>query len=118
MFQRDKETPQSRVHDGPVLWPIKNGLALGFGAITRIGFWLWYVIPISSFLIGDPFLGTLIYGIYSFTRGIAVWFIILFLAQHKNDWLVWLLQNRANLKIVSSVHLIVLAFLIIGIVGL
>lgn len=76
-FQRSCETPQGWIHTGALRWALRNGWTLGLGATTRIGFWLWYLVPIAALLSGKPELGALIYGTYSFTRGAAVWVIIL-----------------------------------------
>ena len=39
-LQFDCETPQRWVHKRPLKWATRNGLTLGFGATSRIGFWL------------------------------------------------------------------------------
>jgi hypothetical protein len=67
--QWDRETPQSWVHAGGLRWAILNGAALGFGATTRVGFWLWYAIPIGSFASGHPAIGAAAYGAYGLVRG-------------------------------------------------
>lgn len=54
VLQCDRETPQPWLSSGALSWAIRNGLALGLGATSRIGFWLWYVVPTSSLLSGDP----------------------------------------------------------------
>lgn len=59
-FQLDRETPHRWLDAGPVWWAIRNGVALGSGVTTRIGFWLWYAVPIASFLIGRLEFGMLI----------------------------------------------------------
>lgn len=76
LLQCDRETPQSWVHKGPIQWAIQNGLALGSGFANRIGFWLWYAIPLGAFFVGSPVFGALLYGIYGFVRGIMVWVLI------------------------------------------
>src|SRR3712207_8459275 len=38
---------------------------------SRIGFWLWYAIPLGAFLVGDPWLGAVVYGTYGFVRGLG-----------------------------------------------
>lgn len=75
--QFDRETPQSWLHKGALTWALLNGISLGVGATSRIGFWLWYVVPLGAFLFADPVLGATIYGVYSVTRGAAVWVLIL-----------------------------------------
>lgn len=119
VLECDKETPQSWVHHGPIIWPIENGLALGCGATSRIGFWLWYVIPLSSLLSGKVEYGALIYATYSFTRGMSIWFIIFGLTRLvKEDWTVWLLKNRTNMRLLSATHLILLGLFVIIVFGI
>ena len=74
--QIDRETPQSWLHKGPLIWALLNGLSLGVGVTSRIGFWLWFIIPLGAFLFADPVLGTAIYGTYSLVRGASVWVLI------------------------------------------
>src|SRR4051794_29947450 len=50
-------------------WAVLNGAALGFGATTRVGFWLWYAIAIGSFASGNPAIGAAAYGAYGLARG-------------------------------------------------
>lgn len=45
-----------------------NGFALGLGFTTRIGFWLWYVVPLSAFVVADPVLGAAGYSVFALTR--------------------------------------------------
>lgn len=68
---RSAETPQRWMHYGPLLWAFSNGLVLGSGLATRVGFWLWYVLPTAALLSGNPLLAGLIFGSYGFTRGAA-----------------------------------------------
>ena len=46
----------------------RNGVALGTGYSTRIGFWLWYLVPIGAFAVGSPVRGALIYAAYAAAR--------------------------------------------------
>jgi len=66
--QRDRETPQSLMKRGPVFWSAANGALLGVAVINRIGFWLWYVVPLSAFLSGSPVAGAAVWGFYGFAR--------------------------------------------------
>ncbi len=75
--QCNRETPQRWVRSGPFRWAMRNGLALGLGAMSRIGFWLWYAVPAGALLSGAPELGATVYGTYGFVRGVGVWGIIL-----------------------------------------
>src|SRR5207302_1566920 len=45
-----------------------NAATLGFGFTTRIGFWLFFVIPLGAFLTGSVWMGALVYGMYAATR--------------------------------------------------
>jgi hypothetical protein len=83
-LQCDRETPQSWLHQGLRLAAIKNGLALGNGATTRLGFWSWYLIPLSALLLGDPLAGAAIYGVYGLTRGVSAWiWIVMTVRAHR-----------------------------------
>lgn len=71
--QVNHETPRSWIHAGGLRWAARNGWALGIGAMSRIGFWLWYVVPISALLSGHPLLGATLYGTYGFVRAGSAW---------------------------------------------
>ncbi|WP_214316805.1 hypothetical protein [Nonomuraea sediminis] len=45
-----------------------NGLALGLGFTTRIGFWLFYLVPLAAFAGADPLLGALGYAAFALSR--------------------------------------------------
>lgn len=45
-----------------------NGLALGLGFTTRIGFWLFYLVPLTAFVVADPVLGALGYAAFAVSR--------------------------------------------------
>lgn len=74
--QLDRETDQSWLHLGAISWAVLNGLTLGTGFLSRIGFLAWYLLPIICFSIGQPEVGALVLGAYGLTRGGAVfgWF--------------------------------------------
>ncbi len=69
LVQIDRETPASWVDRGPYFWAVTMAGLLGWGASTRLGFWLWYVIPPASILCGSWTAGALIYGTYGLARG-------------------------------------------------
>ncbi len=117
-LQFDCETPQRWVHKGPLEWATRNGLALGFGATSRIGFWLWYVVPIGSFLIGDAGLGALIYGAYGLTRSLGAVFIVLGIFWYKTDVSDWLADRYAYARILAAGQLIVVGVATTVIVGI
>lgn len=68
LLNRDAETPRRWVEDGWFAWAIKNGAALGFGATTRLGFPVWYAIPMVCLVGASPFTGALIWGLYGGLR--------------------------------------------------
>lgn len=73
LLQYDVATPQAWLHQGPVRWALKNGAALGFGASSRIGFALWYVVPVFAFFEGNPGAGAAVWGAYGLSRTIGAW---------------------------------------------
>jgi hypothetical protein len=68
-----RETPQQWLEHGPIYWAIVNGAALGIGGTSRIGFWLWYAIPVGALLLGHPLLSAVVFGVYGAARGFAAW---------------------------------------------
>lgn len=76
MFQLDVETSQRWLDLGAVGWAVANGVALGMGAISRIGFPIWYLLPVTAFASGMPLLGMGIGVAYGLTRGLVTipWF--------------------------------------------
>ncbi len=70
--QVNRETEQSLLGRGPFLWALANGFLLGLGFTSRIGYWIFYLVPVGCFVVGSPGYGALIWGAYGFTRlGIA-----------------------------------------------
>lgn len=67
-WQLDRETSQRWLRAGPVSWAIKNGLALGLGATSRLGYWLWYLVPVGAFVSGTVVSASVIYGLYGVSR--------------------------------------------------
>ena len=116
--QFDCETPQRWVHRGPLRWAAQNGLALGFGATSRIGFWLWYVIPLGAFLLGDPRLGALVYGTYGLVRGLGAIFILLVMLGLKLDISDWLITRYGTARALAAGQLIFLGVSASIVVGL
>lgn len=74
--QHSCETPQRWIHRGALRWAIRNGLTLGAGVWTRLGFWSWYLVPLSALLIAEPFPSAVVYGSYGLGRGVAAWGLI------------------------------------------
>ena len=73
MPQINRETEQGLLHHGPLEWAALNGALLGLGFTSRVGYWIWYLIPITCFILGAPMSGSIVWATYAFTRlGIAV----------------------------------------------
>jgi hypothetical protein len=66
--QVNRETEQSLLGRGPLAWALANGSLLGLGFTSRIGYWIFYLVPVGCFVVGSPALGALIWGAYGFTR--------------------------------------------------
>jgi len=118
LLQCNRETPQSWVHKGPAKWAIQNGLALGCGATSRIGFWLWYSVPLGAFLLASPLAGAAIYGLYGATRGMAVWAIVLGLAPKHANWDAWLLRHKETAGVLAAGQLLLLGLAVVIAIGL
>lgn len=70
--QVNRETEQSLLSIGPIKWALANGFLLGLGFTSRIGHWIWYLIPLGCFVVGSPGHGAAIWGTYGAARlGIA-----------------------------------------------
>jgi len=67
-LQRSRETPRGWVDLGWPTWALLTGTSLGIGAITRIGFWAWYVVPAASLLWGSVALASTVYAAYGLSR--------------------------------------------------
>ena len=116
--QFDCETPQRWVHKGPLRWASRNGLALGFGATSRIGFLLWYVIPVGALLFGRPILGATIYATYGLMRGLAAPMILLGTLRLKADVSDWLIMHREATQVPVAGQLILTGVAVAVAVGL
>jgi hypothetical protein len=116
--QFDCETPQRWVHRGPLSWATRNGLILGFGATSRIGFWLWYAIPLGAFLVGDPAFGAVSYGTYSLLRALGAVFILLSMLGLKIDVSDWLIERYGAARALAAGQLVLLGVATAIVVGL
>lgn len=116
--QFDCETPQRWIHKGPLRWAIRNGLTLGLGATSRIGFLLWYVIPIGALLFGTPILGAAIYGTYGLIRGVAAPLILLGTLRLKADVSDWLVMHSQAARVPVAGQLILTGVAVAVAVGL
>lgn len=117
-IQRDRETPKEWVARGPVLWPILNGGTLGFGATTRLGFWLWYLIPIGCLLMANPVAGAVIWGTYGFTRTLGAGGILLLVAMRPNLETTTLLNQRQHATTAASALLCIIGLACFFLMGL
>lgn len=111
-----RETPQQWLEGGALRWAAVNGAALGIGATSRIGFWLWYVIPLGAFLLGDPSLSGMIVGVYGATRGFAAWLAIALIGD-QHDLTDWLLARNKQARIIGSRYLLALGLMGIVAIG-
>lgn len=77
VLQRDQATNQRWMRFGATVNSAANGVAMGIGFATRIGYWLWYVLPIVAVLSGSWRTGALLFFAYASVRaGIGVFFAV------------------------------------------
>jgi hypothetical protein len=69
--QRDRETPYRWLYGNRYAWAVKNGLALGIGFTSRLGYELWYLVPVTALLTRNVLGGALIFATYSFIRAVS-----------------------------------------------
>ncbi len=117
-LQFDCETPQRWVNKGPLRWATRNGLTLGFGATSRIGFWLWYVIPLGAFLIGDPGAGAAIYGTYALVRALGAPAMLLGMTRLEKDISDRLIEGYGVARVLAAGQLVFLGVATAIVVGL
>jgi hypothetical protein len=92
LLQRDRETNQSWMRYGAIVNSAANGIAIGVGFSTRIGYWLWYVLPVVAVFYGSWKVGVVLFVVYSSIRaGIAV---VLSGVGEKHDQSAHRLQDR------------------------
>jgi hypothetical protein len=115
--QLDRETPFHWYERGAVGWALCNGAAIGFGGGTRLGFWLWFAIPVGAFVAGSPLLGALGYGLYSFTRtaGVAG---LMSLERLQRATGVEVMGFSSDARILTSLQLVVFALLALVATGM
>lgn len=68
LVQRDVETPKEWLDQGRVSWALKTGATLGSGIFTRVGFWSWYMLPISAAATAEWWRGAIVCGLYGLVR--------------------------------------------------
>ena len=120
--QFDCETPRRWVDKGALQWAVRNGLALGFGGTSRIGFLLWYAIPIGALISGGPLLGAAIYGTYALIRGVAAPLMLLVLRGRKSrlkvDPIDWSIHHEEHARVLAASQLLLLGVVVAIVVGL
>jgi hypothetical protein len=117
-LQLDCETPQRWVDKGAWQWATRNGLTLGFGATSRIGFWLWYVIPLGAFLIGEPLAGAIIYGTYGLVRALGAVVIIVGMRRLDTDISDRIIEGYDTAQVLAAGQLVLLGVATAIVVGL
>lgn len=64
----NRETDQSLLSLGPFRWAAANGFLLGLGFTSRIGYWIFYLVPVGCLVARSPAFGAVIWTTYGFTR--------------------------------------------------
>ncbi len=105
---------------GPLLWAARNGTSLGFGGLSRLGFVLWYVVPVASLLSGAPLLGAGIWAMYGFARAAAAGLMIAigYRLNNLDRALVFALENSRLARRIAAAQLVVIGVVTVVIVGL
>jgi hypothetical protein len=91
---------------------------LGFGATSRIGFWLWYAVPLGAFLIGEPVAGAIIYGTYGLVRALGAVVIILGMIRLDTDISDRIIEGFDTARILTAAQLVFLGVATAIVVGL
>lgn len=88
---------------------------------SRIGFWLWYIVPLTAVLSGQPALGLAIYGLYGAARGVAVWGLLVWLSRDRRHTrsALWLLTDGATIaRRLAAGQLIVVGLAVAIVIGI
>lgn len=89
---------------------MRNGFSLGLGFTSRLGFWLWYVIPLIGVIVGDVWLSGILYATYGAVRGLAAVAVFGYALRRPGwDYGKWLLARAALVARASSYVLAVVA---------
>ena len=75
--QRNRETPQRWVRYGAIPSAVLNGGALGIGIASRLGYGLWFVLPVAAILVSDVLWAITIFTTYGLTRALGLWTFII-----------------------------------------
>ena len=68
LLQRNAETPREWVDRPAWQWAVWNGAALGSGVWTRIGFPIWYVLPLIGVATASVAITATCWAAYGFVR--------------------------------------------------
>lgn len=117
-LQCDRETPKEWLLRGQTVWPLLNGAALGFGATSRLGFWLWYAIPVGGVLMAQPAVGAAIWATYGLTRTASAGVIWYTQSLRPNHEPAHILDRRGAANTVTTVTTIVLGLAVFLVMGL
>ena len=118
-LQMDRETSRDWLRKGALRWAARNGWVLGTGVTTRIGFWLWFVVPFGALFVGDLALGMLVYGMYGTIRGLAVWVILgATRAWGGNVVAGWLLGRQKTARLGAASYLGVVGVAVVFTIGM
>jgi hypothetical protein len=120
LLERSRETPRRWVSESaPRAWAIRNGAALGLGFATRIGFWLWYVVPAASLLSGSLRDGAIVYGLYAAIRGFSVVALVEYLRVRQTPLIGdGLLVRVSGMRSIAAVWLLVVGLTVTVVIGL
>ncbi|MGH7717457.1 MAG: hypothetical protein ACREON_01250 [Gemmatimonadaceae bacterium] len=130
LIQRNRETPRPWMDHGPLRAAARNGVALGVGATTRIGVWLWYAVPVGALLVGDPALGAVIYGSYAVSRAVGLWGLLAWERYRSHgpqprpgplspsDPAIWLLRHGVHARRLAALNLVGLGLTVFVTVGM
>jgi hypothetical protein len=55
---------------------------MGVGISTRLGFWLWYAVPVAAVVSGETLSGVIVFGTYALVRATAPIAIIVLRTAH------------------------------------
>lgn len=119
LLQIDRETPYGWLQGSPTSWALRNGAAIGFGAGTRLGVWLWYLIPLGALLSGSPVIGAMGYGAYGLARTGGAGLLLL-VQERRQGVSVWLrvLRQSARARRLADAQLLLVGVSALLIVGL
>ena len=91
---------------------------MGVGFTSRVGFWLWYVVPIACLLFADLWLGAVLFATYAAVRTGCAWLLAAIVKQRPSlDLSVWLMRHIPHARRISGAYLLLISFSTVAIVG-